>query len=46
MGGGARKEGMRDKTKGPTLILDLLSLLFHVLESLKNNWNCYGIITK
>ena len=33
VGGGVVGEGMRDEIKRPALILDLLSLLFHVLES-------------
>lgn len=46
MGGGEGEEGIRDETKRPTLILHLLSLLFHVPESLKYNWNCYDRIAK
>lgn len=36
VGGGTREESMRDETNRPALILDLLSLLFHIPESLKN----------
>ena len=46
VGGGTREDSMRDETERPALILDMLSLLFHIPESLKNYWNCYDRIAK
>lgn len=46
VGGGTREESIRDETKRPALILDLLSLLNNIPESLKNYWNCYDKIAK